>query len=196
VGGGTNSTNFPTLNAFQRHLGGPGVTNAFVSKIVSTIDERLNLSGDEFSVGHTCMVNGHVATCGAHFVGWSGGTGHVANGWVAFPGDGKALWEANVAYEGDVAFGKTVNLVKGSRLELLLKPNKLLSEIVTEGTVKWPASVHDDLGCGGGVARVHAQFTTTKDEPGSFLGCLLDLPAGSVLPPKIWGTFFHIKGED
>jgi beta-propeller repeat-containing protein len=196
VAGGTDSANFPILNAFQHLLGGSGVSNAFVSKIGSTITERLNLSGDEFSVGHPCMLDGHAATCGAHFVGWSGGTGHVANGWVAFPGDGKAVFEANVAYEGDVAFGKTVELVKGGKLELLLTPNKLLSEIVTEGTVTWPVSVYDDLGCGGGVAKVRALFTTTKDEPASFVGCLHDLPAGSVLPPTIWGTFFHIKGED
>jgi hypothetical protein len=59
--------------------------------------------------------------------------------------------------------------------------------------VTWPASLHDDLGCGGGVAKVHALFKTTKDEPASFVGCLHDLPAGSVIPPKIWGTFFALK---
>jgi Beta-propeller repeat len=191
VTGATSSTNFPRVNAMQPHH--LGFQNAFVTKIGSTIAERLNLSGDETSIGHICMVDGHVATCGAHFVGWSGGAGHIANGWVASPGDGKAVWEANVAYEGDVAFGKTVELVKGSTLQILLKPSKLLSESVTEGTVTWPASVHDDLGCGGGVAKVHALFTTSKDEPGSFVGCLHDLPAGSVVPPKIWGTFFTLK---
>jgi hypothetical protein len=112
---------------------------------------------------------------------------------VAFPGDGKAVWEANVAYEGDAAFGKTVELVKGSRLELLEQNNKLLSEIVTEGTVTWPASTNDDLGCGRGVAKVHALFRTKQDAPASFVGCLHDLPAGSVVPPKIWGTFFTLK---
>lgn len=85
-----------------------------------------------------------------------------------------------------------MELVKGSRLELLLKPNKLLSEFVTEGTVIWPVSVHDDLGCGGGVAKVHALLTTPTDKPGSFVVCLHDLPAGSILPPKIRGTFFRI----
>jgi hypothetical protein len=199
LAGNTSSVNFPTVNALQHAFAG-GVEfeggDVFVAKIGSTIAERFNLSGNETSIGHVCMVNGHVATCGAHFVGWSGGAGHVANGWVASPGDGKAVFEANVAYTGDVAFGKTVELVKGSTLQLLLKPNRLLSESVTEGTVTWPASVHDDLGCGGGVAKVHALFTSSNSGPGSFVGCLHDLPAGSVLPPKIWGTFFHIKGQD
>jgi len=193
VTGNTDSTNFPISNALQHHLGGAGATNAFVSRIGSTITNRLNLSGVEFFAGHPCMVDGQAATCEVHSVGWGGGSGHDANGWAPFPGDGNAVWEANVTYEGDVAFGKTVELVKGSRLELLLKGNKLLSEIVTEGTVMWPASTNDDLGCGGGVAKVHALFRTKQDAPASFVGCLHDLPAGSVVPPEIWGTFFTLK---
>jgi hypothetical protein len=193
VTGSTDSTNFPTALALQHALGGAGATNAFVSRIGSTIADRLNLSGVEFFAGHPCTVDGQPATCGAHSLGWGGGSGHIANGWVPFPGDGKAVWEANVAYEGDVAFGKTVELVKGSRLELLEQNNKLLSEIVTEGTVTWPTSTNDDLGCGRGVAKVHALFRTKQDAPASFVGCLHDLPAGSVVPPKIWGTFFTLK---
>jgi hypothetical protein len=193
VTGNTDSTNFPTALALQHALGGAGATNAFVSRIGSTITNRLNLSGVEFFAGHPCIVDGQAATCDVHSVGWGGGSGHDANGWVPFPGDGKAVWEANVAYEGDVAFGKTVELVKGSRLELLLKGNKLLSEIVTEGTVTWPASTNDDLSCGRGVAKVHALFRTKQDAPASFVGCLHDLPAGSIIPPKIWGTFFALK---
>jgi hypothetical protein len=193
VTGNTDSTNFPTALALQHALGGAGATNAFVSRIGSTITNRLNLSGVEFFAGHPCIVDGQAATCDVHSVGWGGGSGHDANGWVPFPGDGKTVWEANVAYEGDVAFGKTVELVKGSRLELLLKGNKLLSEIVTEGTVTWPASTNDDLSCGRGVAKVHALFRTKQDAPASFVGCLHDLPAGSIIPPKIWGTFFALK---
>jgi hypothetical protein len=43
------------------------------------------------------------------------------------------------------------------------------------------------------VAKVHALFRTKQDAPASFVGCLHDLPAGSVVPPKIWGTFFTLK---
>jgi hypothetical protein len=195
VAGTTTSTNFPTLHALQHGLGGAGATNAFVAKIGSTILARLNLSGVEFFGGHSCIVEGQAATCGVHSVGWGGGhgSGHDPNGWVAFPGDGKAVWESNVTFEGDIAFGKTIQVSKGGRLELLLKGNKLLSEIVTEGTVKWPPSINGDIGCGRGVASVLALFTTKQDAPGSFVGCLQDLPAGSVIPPKIWGTFFNLK---
>jgi hypothetical protein len=193
----TRSTNFPTANPLQQHQPGtPGNGSAFVTKIGSTIADRLNLSGVEFFAGHPCMVDGQAATCGVHSVGWGGGSGHDANGWVPFPGDGNAVWEASVAYQGDVAFGKTVELVKGSRLELLLKGNKLLSEIVTEGTVTWPPSATSDFGCGEGVAKAIAFFTTKHGAPASFVGCLHDLPAGSVIPPKIWGTFFHIDRLD
>jgi len=194
VTGSTDSTNFPTSNPLQHTLGSAGATNAFVAKIASTIAARLNLSGIEFFPGLPCGTGNEHLKCGAHFVGWSGGSGHVPNGWVPFPGDEKALWQANVNFQGEVAFGSTVNLLKG-RLELLLRREKLLSETVTNGTVVWPPFVTSDLGCGEGVAKVTAFFTAKHDAPASFVGCLHDLPAGSVIPPKIWGTFFTLKSE-
>jgi len=45
------------------------------------------------------------------------------------------------------------------------------------------------------VAKVIAFFKTRHGAPASFVGCLHDLPAGSVIPPKIWGTFFTLKSE-
>jgi Beta-propeller repeat len=195
VTGTTRSTDFPTANPLQHALkGDPSIGDAFVTKISSTIAARLNLSGVEFFAGHPCTIGGQQATCGAHFVGWSGGGGHEPNGWVPFPGDEKALWEADINYEGQVAFGKTIDLLKG-RLELLLQRQRLVSEILTNGTVVWPPSATGNLGCGEGVAKVTAYFTTKQGAPASFVGCLHDLPAGSVLPPKIWGTFFTLKSE-
>jgi hypothetical protein len=195
--GFTRSPNFPTVNPFQHALGDtkPSIGDAFVAKIGSTIAARLNLSGVELFAGHPCTISGENGTCGVHSVGWGGGSGHVPNGWVTFPGDGRALWEAAINFQGDVAFGKTINVLKGGRLELLLKKNKLLSEMVTEGTVVWPPSATGDLGCGEGVAKVTAFFKTKDGAPASFVGCLHDLPAGSVIPPKIWGTFFTLKSE-
>jgi hypothetical protein len=194
VSGSTNSTNFPTVNALQHALGGSGANNAFVTMIGSTIATRLNLSGIEFFPGLPCGTVSQHLKCGAHFVGWSGGSGHAPNGWVPFPGDEKALWQANVNFQGEVAFGSTVNLTKG-RLELLLRREEILSEIVTNGTVVWPPSATSELGCGEGVAKVVAFFKTKHGAPASFVGCLHDLPAGSVIPPKIWGTFFTLKSE-
>jgi hypothetical protein len=49
----------------------------------------------------------------------------------------------------------------------------------------WPASVSDNIGCGPGVATVALELT---GDASYFSGCLHDLPAGSVIPPKIWGT--------
>jgi hypothetical protein len=191
----TRSPNFPTANPLQHAIkGDPANGDAFVTKFASTIAARLNLSGVEFFAGHPCTIGGQHATCGAHFVGWSGGGGHEPTGWVPFPGDEKALWEADINYEGQVAFGKTIDLLKG-RLELLLQRQRLLSEILTNGTVVWPPSATGNLGCGEGVGRVTAYFTTKQGAPASFVGCLHDLPAGSVLPPKIWGTFFTLKSE-
>ena len=197
VTGSTNSTNFRTANPLQRAFAGGvefGGGDAFVTKIASTIASRLNLSGQEFLTGHPCTIDSQPATCDAFTVGWSGGNGHSANGWVPFPGDGNAAWEASVNYVGDVAFGKTVNL-QGGTLALLLQPDKLLSETVREGKITWPLSATHDIGCGEGVATVHAWFTTTAGGSASFVGCLHDLPAGSVIPPKIWGTFFTLKSE-
>jgi hypothetical protein len=194
VSGSTNSANFPSVNALQHGLGGSGANNAFVTMIASTIATRLNLSGIEFFPGLPCGTGNEHLKCGAHFVGWSGGSGHAPNGWAPFPGDGKALWQANVNFQGEVAFGSTVNLMKG-RVELLLRREEILSEIVTNGTVVWPPSATSDLGCGEGVAKVVAFFNTKQGAPASFVGCLHDLPAGSVIPPKIWGTFFTLKSE-
>jgi hypothetical protein len=192
VTGVTSSTDFPTANALQPHQ--LGFENAFVTKIASTIAARINLSGIEFFPGLPCGTIQEHLKCGAHFVGWSGGSGHAPNGWVPFPGDEKALWQANVNFQGEVAFGSTVNLLKG-KLELLLRSEEILSEIVTNGTVVWPPSATSQLGCGEGVAKVITFFKTKHGGPGSFVGCLHDLPAGSVIPPKIWGTFFTLKDE-
>jgi hypothetical protein len=95
----------------------------FVAKKGSTIAARLNLSGIEFFLGLPCGNIQEHLKCGAHVLGWSGGSGHAPNGWVPFLGDEKALWQANVNYQGEVAFGSTVNLLKG-RFELLRERKK------------------------------------------------------------------------
>jgi Beta-propeller repeat len=143
VTGNTTSTNFPTVHPFQPHLGGTDARNAFVIKIASDRTESLNLSGSLFFTGSSCPAGG--PSCNANFVGWSGGFCHVPNGWTPFPGTEKALWEAHLNYEGDVAFGKTVAL-SGGRLDLLLQSQKLLSETVTNGTIVWPPLSHERSG--------------------------------------------------
>jgi hypothetical protein len=209
VTGGTTSTNFPTANPLQPTFGG-GVEfrggDAFVTKIASTIAAGLTLSGLEFFPGFPCRFDhdGREGRenrdgrehfkCGAHFVGWSGGEGKGPDGWTAFPGDGKAVWEADVNHKGKVDFGSTVDLLSG-RLVLRVKGQRIVTEFVTHGTVVWPPSAISDLGCGEGVANVTVSFKSRHGRPASFVGCLHDLPAGSVVPPKIWGTLSILKSE-
>lgn len=147
----------------------------------------INLSGYEFQLGSPCSINGVAGKCGVAFGGWTGGGGQEPDGWTPFPGTRKGLWEAVVNYTGSPDFGATVELQSGT-FDLLFKNRSALSGMVTGGTVEWPA-----LGgvtapsCGTNVAKVTV-FLTIGGTPHSFDGCLHDLPAGTVIPPKIWGT--------
>ena len=116
----------------------------------------------------------------------------MANGWTPFPGDKKALWEANLDYRGEIAFGKTVTLTAG-RLNLLPRSERPISAILTNGTVTWPPSNTADLGCGGGVAKLEVSFETRNNDLTSFVGCVQDSIAPSYIPAKVWGTFIAPK---
>jgi hypothetical protein len=79
-------------------------------------------------------------------------------------------------------------LVSGS-FDVLYTNGKTISGTVTGGFVMWPSD-GQPTSCGINVAIVHADVTF-KPGPkgvGSFEGCLHDLPAGTVIPPQIWGT--------
>ena len=149
-----------------------------------------NISGYEFLLGTNCMIAGQSGTCGVQFGGWTGGNGPVPNGWTPFPGTGQGLWKASVSYTGAAGFGNTVSLISGS-FDVLYTNGKTISGTVIGGTVTWPSEGDPNgLGCGIDVAKVHADLTF-KPGPkgvGSFEGCLHDLPAGTIIPPKIWGT--------
>ena len=144
-----------------------------------------NLSAYEFLLGTPCTINDEAGKCGVSFGGWMGGTGPVANGWTPFPGNKQGLWDAEINYTGSPNFGSSVTVVSGT-FDLYFKGSTAISGTVTGGSVTWPSSASDDSGCGDGVALVMVQVTTGS--PLTFRGCLHDLPAGSVIPPKIWGT--------
>jgi hypothetical protein len=133
------------------------------------------------------MINGQSGTCGVEFGGWTGGGGATANGWTHFPGNRLGLWKASVNYLGKAAFGGTVNLTSGS-FDVLLTNGAAVIGTVTGGTVTWPVE-GGNSGCGVDIAKVSVSVTFSRGVmgPGSFQGCLHDLPAGSVIPPKIWG---------
>ncbi len=156
--------------------------------IAVTPSASLPLSGVELFRGFPCASHGTRGTCGAYLAGWGGGSGDVTNGWAPFPGDKEALWEAHVDFDGEPAFGKSIQLLRGN-LKLQIKRQKPLSEPIIGGIVTWPASATSDLGCGNGVARIDISFDATHDGPAYFVGCLQDLPTHTEASQKVWGTF-------
>lgn len=159
----------------------------FAPKAAAPSQLPVNLSGYEFLLGTSCTIDGQPATCGVEFGGWTGGGGQVANGWTPFPGTDEGLWKASVDRTGTAAFGGTSNLVGGS-FYVLFTNGTVISGKVDGGTVNWPATSTADIGCGTGVAKVSVDLSFKGGRAGTFQGCLHDLPAGSVIPPKIWGT--------
>jgi hypothetical protein len=147
----------------------------------------LNLSGYEFLLGTTCTIGGLPSKCGVSFLGWSGGKGPGPDGWTAYPGNTQGLWESTINYIGSPAFGSQVG-VAGGVFDLLFKHKPTISGVVTGGSVTWPTDANTDIGCGAGVATASLTLNTGSRGPTSFQGCLHDLPAGSVIPPRIWGT--------
>ena len=166
-------------------------TTALALSIVAASAALLSpvkVSGYEYLLGTSCTINGQPATCGVQFGGWTGGRGQVANGWRPFPGNGHGLWKATANYTGKAAFGGQVNVLSG-RFDLLFTSGKRVLGNVTGGSVRWPAAGQSTV-CGTEVAEVslNIRYRVGAAGGGSFRGCLHDLPAGSVLPPKIWGT--------
>lgn len=151
----------------------------------------LNVAGYELFTGIPCRRSGAPATCEVTFSGWSGGHGAVAGGWTSFPGNDLGFWEATIARQGVAAFGSTVTVLNG-RVRFVLKQGRSILPLdarVTMGTVQWPAS-GTTLGCGTNVAHVTIDLQISElKSTATFEGCLHDLPAGSIIPPRIWGTF-------
>jgi hypothetical protein len=163
----------------------PAVALAF-SVAPASAASIAKVSGYEFLLGARCTINFQPGTCGVEFGGW---TAPVANGWTPFPGTRQGLWKASVSYTGRAAFGDTVTVVSGE-FDLLFTNGTVVAGKVTGGTVEWPqVPVPGNIGCGTDVAKiqVNIMFTRGAVGSGSFQGCLHDLPAGTVIPPKIWG---------
>ncbi len=159
----------------------------FAPAVRAQAPTNLNLSAYEFLLGTACNINGQAGKCGVSFGGWTGGTGPTATGWTPFPGTRQGLWEATINYTGSPAFGGAVT-IQGGSFDLFVKGESPLTGEVTAGGVTWPGSASTDIGCGVGVAQVLGTVSTESEGTLNFNGCLHDLPAGSVIPPKIWGT--------
>jgi hypothetical protein len=174
------------MKAVNRWIVAAVVTAAFgvALSVAARAASSVNLSGYEFLLGSPCTIEGFSGTCGVAFGGWTGGSGAKPGGWTTFPGNRRGLWEANINYIGSAAFGGTVQVAGGS-YDVLFKNAKPISGAVITGTVSWPADASADIGCGEGVATI---ALTLAGDASFFSGCLHDLPAGSEIPPKIWGT--------
>jgi hypothetical protein len=151
----------------------------------------INLSGYEIFRGIPCGHKGVTGKCGVKFAGWigGGGPGPESTGWVPFPGTGQGVWSADISYVGSAGFGHLVSLSDGSMV-ITFADGTSVSGIVTTGSfVEWPPnSSTDSFGCGAGVAQVLVNLDT-DDGAATFDGCLHDLPPGTAVPPKTWGSF-------
>ena len=111
----------------------------------------------------------------------------MADGWREFPGNGQGTWTAIIDYKGKPKFGGQLQLLDGN-FNLLFADGQSVLGRVTGGTITWPAAGQSSI-CGLEVAVVsmNVRYRRGATGRGLFRGCLHDLPAGSVIPPKIWG---------
>ena len=162
---------------------------AFAHAAASAASLPVNISGYELFAGVPCTTHGQSGTCDVEFSGWTGGNGPRAGGWTRFPGTRQGLWRAGVNYVGRPQFGGQVT-VEGGNIDLLFTDGTVVSGNVTAGMVEWPEEGQATV-CGTDVGAVSLSiaFTHGAAGSGSFHGCLHDLPAGAVIPPKVWGRF-------
>jgi hypothetical protein len=164
-------------------------TTALAISIVAASADLLpvRVSGYEYFIGTSCTIDGQPATCDVQFGGWTGSGGQVPNGWRRFPGNGQGLWIATADYKGKAKFGGQVVLLGGS-FHLLFTDGKAVLGKETSGTIRWPARGQSTI-CGTDVAEIsmNVRYRVGASGLGLFRGCLHDLPAGSIIPPKIWG---------
>lgn len=146
---------------------------------------QVPVSGYEIFLGHNCVIGGVAATCGATFTGWTGET--AGAGWLAFPGTKQGTWSIQVNYTGKPMFSGSVTIVGGKWRFLFINGTELRGKVVS-GTVTWPEA-NMPSSCGTDVAVVQAELSVVGGGTAAVAGCLHDLPAGSVIPPQVWGTF-------
>jgi len=145
------------------------------------------VSGYEIYLGRNCTIAGLPATCGTTFTGWTGiqSTG----GFLPFPGTAQGFWSLRINYIGQPAFGGSVNVVGGNWSFLFFNGTSKHGTVLN-GSVTWPADANSTIsGCNAGEAIAQANITVSGGTPTAVVGCLHDLPAGTVIPPTVWGAF-------
>ena len=146
-------------------------------------DFSVNVSGQETSKGHAQ----DDVVVGVRFVGWTGGTGPIPDGWVAPPGEG-GHWSFVIDYCCVSTTEPFVTILGGS-WDLRLPDGSRFSGSVESGIVQFPLSLEDDIGCGPGVTTVSASLLLDSGGDGEAEACLDDVREPQ--PPfrlPIWGT--------
>jgi hypothetical protein len=137
-------------------------------------------SGYEISPGSACGDQ----TCGTTFAGWTNAAG---SSWVPRRQSNGGHWLARINYRGTPGIGRSVEITGGSFAWVEANGTAHYGPI-TGGTVTWPSSLSENIGCGAGVARVSATIAEGAT-PGSITGCLDDTHIRQgVFPPRIWGA--------
>lgn len=150
------------------------------------------VSGYEVYLGSNCKIASQAATCGATFTGWTGVV-LPGGGWLPFPGTAQGAWLLQVNYLGKPAFGGSVHIIGGKWAFFYLNGTSLIGK-VESGTVTWPADANatvPESGCKAGEALAQAVLSIPGVTGAQLTGCLHDLPAGSVIPPTVWGAFSY-----
>jgi hypothetical protein len=155
-------------------------------------DFPVNISGWETYGGSRTADGGrHEVT----FEGWVGGTGPVPDtddggpiGWVASPGEGGS-WRVVIDHCCASTRRKHHRVtILGGRWELQLPNGAHFTGSVESGTVRFPRSLAEDLGCGPGVTKVSAMLRFDADGYSSQTkACLDDLHDSPDPDPPIWG---------
>ncbi len=155
----------------------------------ATAQSLTPVSGYEIYLGHNCRIARQPATCGTTFTGWTGIQPTVTGGFLPFPGTGQGAWSLQINYVGKPAFNSSVNVVGGNWSFLFFNGTSKHGTVLN-GSVTWPVDASSTYGgCLAGEALAQANITVAGGSPTMVVGCLHDLPAGSVIPPTVWGAF-------
>jgi len=143
--------------------------------------------------GEPGQINHHISVMTAtDLLEWELGVRSVnsisTRDWLKFPGTGQGTWLVLINYTGQPMFNGSVTIVGGSWL-FIFKNGGILGGTVRSGGVTWPIDADTSNGCGIGVASINANLSRFNGKPVMLTGCLHDLPKGTVIPPKVWGTF-------
>lgn len=152
-----------------------------------------SLSGYEFFPGLRLPFTSIRTTHGTSFGGWTHG---AAPAWQPFALRSGGYWVATITYRGRTGPGRLVPITGGSWV-LHHPGGGVDTGKVVRGSVIWPATLADDLGCGKGVAVIDATLGTFRRSTpaGTLTGCLDDTHLGERFPPRVWASLTLMRAD-